>query len=140
MALSMTGGRSPWPGAGCSRQGPVRSTRQAVDRSLGDRVPGWLTLSEPYCSAFVGHLEGRHAPGIRDEATAVIALHHLLLAHGKGVQTLRAEGATGQLGITLYPTSVRAGDPPPRRRRVHDATAHRHRNRSGPLRLRRPRA
>lgn len=80
-----------------------------VHRSLGDRVPYWLTLNEPYCSAFVGHLEGRHAPGIRDEATAVTALHHLLLAHGKGVQTLRADGVSGQVGITLNLTSVRAG-------------------------------
>jgi beta-glucosidase len=84
-----------------------------VHRRLGDRVPYWLTLNEPYCSAFVGHLEGRHAPGIRDEATAVTALHHLLLAHGKGVEALRADGATGELGITLNLTSVRPGSDSP---------------------------
>ncbi len=33
-----------------------------VYRALGDRVPFWTTLNEPWCSAFVGHLEGRHAP------------------------------------------------------------------------------
>lgn len=72
-----------------------------VYRALGDRVPFWTTLNEPWCSAFVGHLEGRHAPGIQDEATALAATHHLLLAHGLGVQVLRAAGAHDGVGITL---------------------------------------
>jgi beta-glucosidase len=76
-----------------------------VHRRLGDRVPYWLTLNEPYCSAFVGHLEGRHAPGIRDESIAVTALHHLLLGHGEAVQALRADGVSGQVGITCNLTS-----------------------------------
>jgi beta-glucosidase len=76
-----------------------------VHERLGDRVGHWLTLNEPYCSAFVGHLEGRHAPGIRDEAIAVSTVHHLLLGHGEAIQALRADGATGQLGITCNLTS-----------------------------------
>ena len=72
-----------------------------VYRALGDRVPFWTTLNEPWCSAFVGHLEGRHAPGIQDEAMALAATHHLLLAHGLGVQVLRAAGASDGVGITL---------------------------------------
>jgi beta-glucosidase len=76
-----------------------------VHERLGDRVPHWLTLNEPYCSAFVGHLEGRHAPGVRDEATAVATVHHLLLAHGRAVQALRAGGVTGQVGISCNLTS-----------------------------------
>ena len=28
------------------------------------RMAGWMTLNEPYCSAFIGHTEGRHAPGL----------------------------------------------------------------------------
>jgi beta-glucosidase len=78
---------------------------RVVHARLGDRVPYWLTLNEPYCSAFVGHLEGRHAPGIRDESIAVTAVHHLLLAHGKAVQALRTDGVTGQVGITCNLTS-----------------------------------
>lgn len=72
-----------------------------VYQALGDRVPFWITLNEPWCSAFVGHLEGRHAPGWQDEAAALAATHHLLLAHGKAVQALRAQGARDGLGITL---------------------------------------
>ncbi len=81
---------------------------RAVHARLGDRVPYWLTLNEPYCSAFVGHLEGRHAPGIRDEGIAVSTVHHLLLAHGKAVRALRADGVVGQVGITCNLTSPHA--------------------------------
>ncbi len=72
-----------------------------VAQQLGDRVAYWVTLNEPWCSAFVGHLEGRHAPGLSDEATALAAAHHLLLGHGKAVAALRAAGGAGQVGIVL---------------------------------------
>ncbi len=87
---------------------------RAVHDRLGNRVTHWLTLNEPYCSAFVGHLEGRHAPGIRDEATAVQVLHHLLLAHGKAVQALRTDGVAGQVGITCNLTSPHPATTDPR--------------------------
>jgi beta-glucosidase len=61
-----------------------------VAERLGDRVTDWVTLNEPLCSAWIGHLEGRMAPGIRDVRSAVRASYHLLLAHGLGVQALRA--------------------------------------------------
>jgi beta-glucosidase len=69
-------------------------------------VPLWLTLNEPWCSSFIGHLEGRHAPGLTDLSAAVTAAHHLLLAHGLSVQALRAAGVTGQIGIALNLTHV----------------------------------
>ncbi|MDP3063939.1 MAG: family 1 glycosylhydrolase, partial [Chloroflexota bacterium] len=37
-----------------------------VVRRLGDRVRLWATHNEPWVIAYVGHEEGRHAPGIRD--------------------------------------------------------------------------
>jgi beta-glucosidase len=76
-----------------------------VHARLGDRVSQWLTLNEPYCSAFVGHLEGRHAPGIRNEAVALTTVHHLLLGHGLAMQALRAAGVSSGLGITCNLTS-----------------------------------
>jgi beta-glucosidase len=86
-----------------------------VYQALGDRVPFWITLNEPWCSAFVGHFEGKHAPGMQDEGAALTATHHLLLAHGKAVQALRAAGADKGIGITLnladvLPTSDRTQD------------------------------
>ena len=37
-----------------------------VAGALGDRVTDWATLNEPLCSAWIGHLEGRMAPGLTD--------------------------------------------------------------------------
>jgi beta-glucosidase len=72
-----------------------------VVRRLGDRVGRWITLNEPWVSAFVGHLEGRHAPGIRDEAAALAAAHHLLLAHARGMDRIRDAAPNAKAGITL---------------------------------------
>jgi beta-glucosidase len=61
-----------------------------VAAALGDRVTNWATLNEPLCSAWLGHLEGVMAPGVKDIAAAVPASFHLHLAHGLGVQAIRA--------------------------------------------------
>jgi beta-glucosidase len=82
--------------------------------ALGDRVDAWATLNEPWCSAFLGHASGEHAPGHTDPALALRAAHHLLLAHGLGVQALRAAlPAAAQVSITLNFAQVRAADTSP---------------------------
>ena len=73
---------------------------RSVHDALGDRVPTWTTLNEPWCSAYLGYGAGVHAPGRSDPNAAVAAVHHLLLAHGLGVEVLRDAGAE-QVGITL---------------------------------------
>jgi len=47
-----------------------------VSRALGDRVQKWITLNEPWVSAFVGYSMGRHAPGHTSEA---VSYTHLTL-------------------------------------------------------------
>jgi len=86
---------------------------QMLFKELGDRVPYWITLNEPWVSAFVGHWEGRHAPGIRDFPTALQTSHHLLLAHGKAVQAYRASGLRSKIGITLNLTPMDPASPRP---------------------------
>ncbi|TFD93503.1 beta-glucosidase [Cryobacterium lactosi] len=72
-----------------------------VGAALGDRVPVWTTLNEPWCSAFLGHGSGEHAPGRQDSAAALTAAHHLNLAHGLGVSALReVVPATAQMSVT----------------------------------------
>ena len=87
---------------------PARVTAEAfveyadlVTRSLGDRVKHWITLNEPFVSAIVGHLEGRHAPGHCDLGEALAAAHHLLLAHGWAVPVIRRNITEAQVGIAL---------------------------------------
>jgi beta-glucosidase len=80
----------------------------AVHARLHDRVRFWTTLNEPWCSAFLGYAAGVHAPGVRDDAAALRAAHHLLLGHGLAVQAMRANnGADDAFGVTLnlYPVS-----------------------------------
>ena len=94
-ALQHTGG---WT----SRETSYRFAEYAtiVAERLGDRVVDWVTLNEPLCSAWIGHMEGRMAPGMRDLRSAVHASHHLMLAHGLAVQALRSVATkTPSVGI-----------------------------------------
>jgi beta-glucosidase len=65
-------------------------------RELGDLVGTWITHNEPWVVAFVGHVQGRFAPGVRDWPAALAVAHHLLLSHGLAVDVL-----PGDVGITL---------------------------------------
>ncbi|MCC8480578.1 beta-glucosidase [Streptomyces globisporus] len=70
-----------------------------VVERLGDRVKDWATLNEPLCSAWIGHLEGRMAPGLTDLTAAVRASYHLHLGHGLAVQSIRAASSDARVGI-----------------------------------------
>ncbi len=77
-------------------------------RGLGDGVGHWITLNEPWCSSFVGYGTTRHAPGRADLGAAPAAAHHLLLAHGRTTQSLRASlGTAAAVGISLNLTPIR---------------------------------
>ncbi|MGW6054253.1 GH1 family beta-glucosidase [Streptomyces sp. NPDC055189] len=85
---------------------------QLVAEHLADRVPRWITLNEPWCSAFLGYSVGRHAPGAQEGTGALAAEHHLLVGHGLAMQALRAAGVR-EAGITLnLDRNVPASDAP----------------------------
>lgn len=73
-------------------------------RVLGDRVRNWFTINEPWCIAVLGHQTGEHAPGLRLPRRGVLAvIHHLLLAHGTAVRTLREHDSGLRVGPVLNP-------------------------------------
>lgn len=72
-----------------------------VAEELGELAGRWITLNEPWCSAFLGYYEGRFAPGHRSYREALVATHHLLLAHGLGVAAMRAATPAAEIGITV---------------------------------------
>jgi beta-glucosidase len=87
---------------------PVRATAEAfaeyaavVAARLGDRVAHLATLNEPWCSSELGYRLGIHAPGRTEPAAALAAGHHLLVAHGLGVQAIRAAAPAADVGIVL---------------------------------------
>ena len=56
---------------------PVRDTAarfaelaHVAGQALGDRVSHWITLNEPWCSAYLGYGSGIHAPGRTEPSAA----------------------------------------------------------------------
>lgn len=100
----------------------VRSTAEAfveyvdlVTRHLGDRVQNWITHNEPSVTMRAGHIQGDHAPGIRDWAAALRVSHHLLLSHGWSLPVIRRNSPGAQAGIVVdinrvLPASPSAAD------------------------------
>jgi beta-glucosidase len=82
-------------------------------QALGDDVGTWITLNEPWCSAWLGYGSGQHAPGLTSIGKAAAAHHHLLLAHGEAVQAIRAAVPAASVGISLNLLPVRAGTDDP---------------------------
>ena len=100
-----------------SRRTAVRFAEFAaiVADELGSAVDFYTTINEPWCIAFLGHGSGIHAPGIQNAEAAFSAAHHLLLAHGMCVQTLREHAPHADVGIVLnggpcHAASGRAND------------------------------
>lgn len=86
---------------------------QLIAQHLGDRLPRVATLNEPWCSAFLGYDLGVFAPGVQNRESALCAAHHLLLAHGLGVQAWRSEQENTALGIVLNPELCDPATPSP---------------------------
>lgn len=92
-----------------------RDYAMVVFEQLGDVAASWITLNEPWCSAFLGYGIGEHAPGRADIPSHYIAAHHLLLGHGLALQGYRQMNLPADIGITLnltpqYPASSRPAD------------------------------
>ena len=99
---------------------PARSTAEAfadyagiVAARLGDRVRHMATLNEPYVVADHGYRLGSHAPGRMEPDAALAAAHHLLVAHGLGLQAIRAAAPEAAAGIVLnfHPAHPASGHP-----------------------------
>lgn len=83
-----------------------------VARHFGDRLTSIATLNEPWCTAYLGHFTGRHAPGYRDLRAAARAMHHVMFAHGTAIDALRAQGAKN-LGIVNVLKDMQAASSSP---------------------------
>jgi beta-glucosidase len=82
--------------------------------ALGDRVPVWMTLNEPWVVMDAGYSHAVHPPAHGDWDEAPVVAHNLLRAHALAVRAYRAEAAQ-RIGIVVnlepkYPASDRAED------------------------------
>jgi len=106
--LQDRGGWASRDTAGC-----LAEYASVVAARLGDRVSNWVTVNEPRCAAWIGHLEGRHAPGLADIDVAVPASFHLLLGHGLATQAVRAAVPGARVGlVNVFHTCEPASDRP----------------------------
>ncbi|MDG4862318.1 GH1 family beta-glucosidase [Streptomyces sp. T-3] len=103
--------RGGWPKRDTAHH--LAAYASVVAERLGDRVGHWATLNEPLCSAWIGHLEGRMAPGLTDLDAAVRASYHLLLGHGLATQAIRAAAPGAQVGIVNNLSTVEAASERP---------------------------
>ncbi|WP_193174669.1 GH1 family beta-glucosidase [Oricola nitratireducens] len=71
-----------------------------VMRRIGDRMAATATINEPWCVSWLSHFWGIHAPGLRDIRAAARSMHHVLLAHARALEAMRAAGHSN-LGIVL---------------------------------------
>ena len=65
---------------------------EVVMGRLGDRMHSVAPINEPWCVSWLSHFLGQHAPGKRDIRATARAMHHVLLAHGTAIQTMRGLG------------------------------------------------
>jgi beta-glucosidase len=72
-----------------------------VAGKLSDRVSHFMTVNELRCFTDLGHKTGIHAPGLQLPRAQVNQVrHHGVLAHGLGVQAIRAHARAGtQVGL-----------------------------------------
>lgn len=86
---------------------------------IGDRMYSVAPINEPWCVTWLSHFLGHHAPGMRDIRATARSMHHVLLAHGRAIQTMRGLGMSN-LGavfnfewaqpVNVSPEAVAAAD------------------------------
>jgi beta-glucosidase len=76
-----------------------------VARRLSDRVRHFMTTNEFVCFTDLSYQIGQFAPGLKLPAAQVNQIrHHGVLAHGLGVQAIRANSSSGtQVGLAENP-------------------------------------
>jgi len=84
-------------------------TASAVD-AFGDRINNWVTINEPWCITWLGHLNGIHAPGLRSLDTSIAVAHHTALAHADAVRAMRSVNPSLKIGSALNMTNFRVAD------------------------------
>ncbi|MCL3883396.1 GH1 family beta-glucosidase [Marivita sp. GX14005] len=72
---------------------------EIIMRRIGDRMFSVAPINEPWCVGWLSHFLGQHAPGLRDIRATAHAMHHVLLAHGRAIQTMRALGLDNLGGV-----------------------------------------
>lgn len=79
---------------------------ETICSALAGRGISWITLNEPFCSAFHGYYTGIHAPGFRHDESWLDVAIVLLDAHLGGVRTIRRLDPSSTVGIAINLSDV----------------------------------
>jgi beta-glucosidase len=77
---------------------------------IGDRMTAVAPINEPWCVGWLSHFLGVHAPGLRDIRATARAMHHILVAHGTAINTMRDLGMTNLGGVFNFEWANPADD------------------------------
>jgi beta-glucosidase len=83
---------------------------EVVMGRIGDRVWSAAPINEPWCVGWLSHFMGLHAPGLRDIRAAARAMHHVLLAHGRCIETMRGLGMSNLGAVCNFEWAEPADD------------------------------
>jgi beta-glucosidase len=81
-----------------------------IATEFGDRAKKIITLNEPWCFTWLGHMSGVHAPGMKDLDFSIATAHHSVLAHAEATRAMRAVHSDIESGITLNMTNFRVAE------------------------------
>jgi beta-glucosidase len=98
--------RGGWPDR--ATIGPFLEYTNVMTHALGDRVKLWMTHNEPSVAAWLGYLEGVHAPGRESWPDSLAAMHHMLLSHGRAVPVIRSNVGGAKVGPALQMVPAQA--------------------------------
>lgn len=79
--------------------------------SFGDRIKTWITLNEPWCTAWLGYSNGVHAPGKKDFSLAIAASHHTALAHSAAARAIKSVYPDSKVGLTVNMNNIHNESP-----------------------------
>ncbi|WP_127900276.1 GH1 family beta-glucosidase [Solirhodobacter olei] len=85
---------------------------EVLMRRIGDRLWSAAPINEPWCVGWLSHFLGQHAPGLRDIRATARAMHHVLLAHGRAIETMRGLGMTNLGAVCNLEYATPAEDTP----------------------------
>jgi beta-glucosidase len=80
---------------------------EIVTDSLGDRISNFMILNEPSVVAFQGHLEGTHAPGLKNLQAYAACAHHQNLVIGTCYRSLKSKNHKWNIGSAYTHFPVR---------------------------------
>lgn len=76
---------------------------KVVVEALSDKVRYWMTINEPQLFAGAGHVDGTHAPFVKEPENFNRITRNIMLSHGRAVQVIR-EYAKQPAKIGMAPT------------------------------------